>query len=133
MAVRFRFEGQAVQDVQVGTEHGGVRLAERPQLKEWGPTIPLRDALMVFRVNEDQPGEAIEACKKFDGSNDGPSDPRVRQALKLYEEVEKALANDGRIDAQEAYSIISHGLKAPDVTNLLGGLAGGLVERFLGK
>lgn len=132
MAVKFEFIGQANQDIAVNTERGA-EVAKRPQLKEWGPTIPLRDALMVFRVNEDRPGEAMEACKRFDGVDRGPSDPRIQQALAVYEEVEKALANDGRIDAKEAYSIISHGLNAPEVTNMLGGFAGGLVERFLGK
>lgn len=102
-----------------------------------GPEHHDGPGLAVFRMTESSPGEAAAVLPKMEAVGNGQSslahgDEEVRQALAIYDEVKKALSNDGRIDGKEALAIVGHALKKGSVTDLAGGFAGQLIERFLG-
>lgn len=136
MAVKVDYLGMSVTAVQTSS-NDGVKTHELPNLKEWGPEIPLKDAIVCFRVNEDKPGEAIKACHDFAGGSFIPptsgNGDDFDLAAAFGRKVMEALRNDGRFDQGELISLGGDLAKLSHIDNKIADLAKSMVDSFLKK
>lgn len=136
MSVQTQYLGMSVSSIQTSSD-SGVKTHELPNLKEWGPEIPLKDAIMCFRMSEDKPGQAIEACKSFASGNfvppsDGEGDD-FDLAAAFGRKVIEALKNDGRFDQAELLSLGGDLAKLSHIDNKVADLAQHMVDGLFKK